>query len=160
MHKHQQSMNLKRSTSRLTVSDEFVVYNHCQLQIRVYEEEKRAQMKLQYVNSGKEERNKQPVIGQSQAPGDNGLFHDGQTLDDESLVEGAKIGHKACQKDLPCCSSHHAKSRGCRGRGSRGFRKSVHSPEEFRWKVSVFNLADTHRHQFRTHESTKELEIA
>jgi hypothetical protein len=39
MHKHQQSMNLKRSTSRLTVSDEFVVYNHCQLQLWIYEEE-------------------------------------------------------------------------------------------------------------------------
>jgi len=68
--------------------------------------EQRAQMMLQYVNSGKEERNKQPVIGQSQAPGDNGLFHDGQTLDDESLVEAAKIGHKAAFDEL---SRRHAK---------------------------------------------------
>ena len=68
--------------------------------------EQRAQMMLQYVNSGKEERNKQPVIGQSQAPGDNGLFHDGQTLDDERLVEAAKIGHKAAFDEL---SRRHAK---------------------------------------------------
>src|SRR5260221_9927 len=99
-------MNLKRFTSRLTVNDEFFVYNHCQLQIRGYEEENQAHMMLKYVNSGKEERNKQPVIGQSQAPGDNGLFHDGQTLDDESLVEAAKIGHKAAFDEL---SRRHAK---------------------------------------------------
>src|SRR6202166_5409109 len=56
-------------------------------------------MMLQYVSSGREERNKQPVIGQSQAPGDNGISHDGQTLDDERLVGAAKIGHKAAFDD-------------------------------------------------------------
>jgi RNA polymerase sigma-70 factor, ECF subfamily len=68
--------------------------------------EQRAQTMLQYVNSRKEERNKRPVIGQSQAPGDNGLFHDGQTLDDERLVGAAKIGHKAAFDEL---SRRHAK---------------------------------------------------
>jgi PAS domain S-box-containing protein len=63
--------------------------------------EQRAQMMLEYVSSGREERNKQPVIGQSQAPapGDNGISHDGQTLDDERLVGAAKIGHKAAFDD-------------------------------------------------------------
>ena len=68
--------------------------------------EQRTQIMLQYVNSWKEERNEQPVIGQSQALGDNGLFHDEQTLDDEGLVGAAKIGHKAAFDEL---SRRHAK---------------------------------------------------
>jgi hypothetical protein len=58
------------------------------------------------------------------------------------------------------CPSNYAKSRRCGGHSSGMLPQGFPSPEEFRWKIEIFDLADAHRHKCGANETAQESRIA